>query len=361
MQQYRKKKKVLYIGNFGDFKTLSGSQVKKTVSIFNYLISNGVNVIKFNSNNLKTLFFPFYFILLIFKLYANQDVIVSLNRNGLKIGKSLLLKVITKINKGKSLYITIGGWLPEFLAENSDIIIYLKKFDKIYVQADEIVKRLDKIGLQNTENIKNFRDFDSSIIEVFRKKITSINYSSKKEIKLVFFAFNRKEKGLSDLAYAVNNFNKTNSCTKYKVDIYGPVEKKYNKEFFSLIEEISELEYKGILTDQTEIYKVLNSYDLMAFPSYYQGEGFPTVIVEAFISGLPVLASRWKYNEEIITHEYNGLLFNVRNRDDLLIKLQWISLNKDKIAKMRLNCLDDAMNYSPEKILYPVLKNVRGD
>ena len=99
----------------------------------------------------------------------------------------------------------------------------------------------------------------------------------------------------------------------------------------------------------------------MAFPSYYQGEGFPTVIVEAFISGLPVLASRWKYNEEIITHEYNGLLFNVRNRDDLLIKLQWISLNKDKIAKMRLNCLDDAMNYSPEKILYPVLKNVRGD
>lgn len=354
----KQNKKILYIGNFGNKKRLSGSQAKKTVSIYNYLISKGVNVSKFNSENLKTFMAPFYIIQLLIQLLICKSVIVSLNKNGLKLGKYFLLKVLTVFRKEKMIFITIGGWLPDFLKENENALAYFKKFNKIYVQADEIVSQMHQMGLNNAKNMKNFRNFEPEMIELFKEKISSINYIEKQEIKLVFFAFNRKEKGLSDLVDAVNSFNKENTDTKYIVDVYGPVEKKYENEFYSIIEKNSQFRYRGILNDQTEIYEVLNSYDFMAFPSYYEGEGFPTVIVEGFISGLPIVASRWKFNEEIIISKYNGLLFDVRSKGDLLRQLNWITLNKDKIKQLRMNCLSDAMNYHTKKVLNDLFNEI---
>jgi len=97
----------------------------------------------------------------------------------------------------------------------------------------------------------------------------------------------------------------------------------------------------------------------MAFPTYYEGEGFPTVIVESFISGLPVIASDWKYNSEIIIDNYNGRLFKTKSVEDLTKILEQIYFHKQELKEMRLNCLKEAKKFHPDLILNPILNGLR--
>ncbi len=76
------------------------------------------------------------------------------------------------------------------------------------------------------------------------------------------------------------------------IDIYGPIYNEYLTEFEEECQNSSEnLNYKGVLQPD-EIYQVLSEYDLMLFPTQYYTEGFPGSILDAYISGLPVIASR---------------------------------------------------------------------
>lgn len=234
-----------------------------------------------------------------------------------------------------------------------------RAFEKIYVQADKIKKDLALLGLNNVYNMKNFRDYDRDILIYFKDQILSLNYEEKKKIKLVFFASIKKGKGLEIIIKALDEYKKKFKKLDFTLDIIGPVRTEYQKEFNDIINNNSNIcNYKGVLADQKKIYKTLNSYDFMVMPTYYEGEGFPTVIVESFISGLPVLASDWKYNTEIIKEEYNGLLFKTKNIDDLVAKLKLISLNKSIISKMRLNCLKEAKKYHTDMILKCILLDI---
>ena len=57
-------------------------------------------------------------------------------------------------------------------------------------------------------------------------------------------------------------------------------------------------------------YAILNSYDMMIFPTYYAGEGVAGVIVDAFIAGLPVIASDLGSCREVISDKETGYLVN---------------------------------------------------
>jgi len=350
---------VLYIGNFGQNNKFKGSQAKKGISICNYLMSNDVRVITVNTEKLKKLQFPVICIKLLWGLIQANKIILSLNRNGLQFANHIILKSITKYKDKQLYFITIGGWLASFIEKNKRTIKYFSNFEKIYVQAEEIKNHLSLLGLNNVKNMKNFRDFDKDNLLKVRDRILSINYKEKNQIKLVFFALIRKGKGLEIIIEAIKEYNKKFNQTEFTLDVIGPIRPEYQKEFDDILKKnCNFFSYKGQITDQNKIYETLSSYDLMAFPTYYEGEGFPTVIVESFISGLPVLASDWKYNTEIIVNEYNGVLFETKNIVDLVEKLEWISLNKNKVLEMRLNCLEEAQRYHPDVILKPILEDM---
>lgn len=48
--------------------------------------------------------------------------------------------------------------------------------------------------------------------------------------------------------------------------------------------------------------------DLFVFPSYYQSENFPLVLLEAMASGLPVVSTRWRGIPSIVQENVNGYL-----------------------------------------------------
>ena len=66
---------------------------------------------------------------------------------------------------------------------------------------------------------------------------------------------------------------------------------------------------------------------------------FLGIIVESFASGLPVIASDWKYNSEIIQDGINGLLFKTKNEEDLTSKIEYCLDNYNIINEMRSKAL----------------------
>jgi glycosyltransferase involved in cell wall biosynthesis len=68
----------------------------------------------------------------------------------------------------------------------------------------------------------------------------------------------------------------------------------------------------------------LHRNDVLILPSFYPGEGHAGVIIEAYIAGIPVIATRWNALPEIIEDGKTGILIEPKNAKELadaLIKL----------------------------------------
>jgi len=81
------------------------------------------------------------------------------------------------------------------------------------------------------------------------------------------------------------------------------------------------IEFLGHRT-RDEILNLMQRAKFLLVPSEWY-EGFPLVIVEAFASGLPVIASRLGAMEEVVRDDCTGLLFNPGDSEDLLAKTNW--------------------------------------
>lgn len=76
------------------------------------------------------------------------------------------------------------------------------------------------------------------------------------------------------------------------------------------------LNYLGPLPSE-HIFSAMRRSRFLLLPSIWY-EGFPRVVVEAFASGLPIIASRIGSLEELIDDNYNGYHFNPGDSNDLL-------------------------------------------
>lgn len=87
-----------------------------------------------------------------------------------------------------------------------------------------------------------------------------------------------------------------------------------------------------ILGKINDVPSLMQYADCLVFPSNL--EGFSGVLVEALMSGLPVLASDISMNKEAISHLQNGYLFAVNNLVSLTEALKWFEDNRTLAIKM---------------------------
>ena len=168
-----------------------------------------------------------------------------------------------------------------------------------------------------------------------------------------------REKGIEDAVNAVVSVNTDLGIQAFSLDIYGQVDGAQIEWFESLQTKFpSYIRYGGLVPFDKSV-EVLKEYYALLFPTYYEGEGFAGTIIDAFASGLPIIASDWRYNSEIIKPHINGLLVKCKNVNDLVLALKYISDNKDEWNKMKSECLKEAFIYSPENALRILFDNIR--
>lgn len=341
--------KVGVCGYFGDgFKTYNGQTVK-TITITTELIQ------LFGKNNVKrvdTYNWKRNFLVLLFKCYnlsrMCENIIILPAQNGIKAFPILFL-LTNKLFHRRLHYIVIGGWLPDLLEKNSKLRNRVSKFDGIYVETKSMAKALSNMGLNNIRYLPNFKQLD-----IISER--DLIYSKNEPYKLCTFSRVMKEKGIEEAIEAVIRINSHNGRVAFMLDIYGQIDDKYKERFSEIKSRFPEfISYKGIVEANSSV-ETLKNYDALMFPTYYEGEGFAGTILDAFASGVPVIATNWKYNSEIIQDRSDGFIYDFQKPFELESVLEEILANNKIIITMKKKCLQRAKQYLPEVIINELIQ-----
>lgn len=90
---------------------------------------------------------------------------------------------------------------------------------------------------------------------------------------------------------------------------------------------------EGYRTDSEGIYKL---YDVFVLPST-NPDPLPTVVLEAMATGKPIVGYKHGGVCEMVKDGYNGLLAEVRNPEDLAVKIESLLIDEDRRKKMGEN------------------------
>jgi len=343
-------KKIVFIGEVGQNKDIIPNGVNiKNRNLIKFLKSKeDLNLKIVDTFNWKKRIFTLFFSILYNSIFSDK-IILSLNTKSAH-------KVISFLNlikiKNKVIYIVVGGNFFNLYNSKKHIKKY-SKLKKIFVQTKSMEKEGQKLGLKNISFLPNSKFFNNDYLidNLENKKVNN-------PIKCYYLGRIHPDKGINMIFEALKKLN--NEETKYVIDFYGPIENNYYDDFQDKISKYDFAKYKGILDlSRNENYKKLSEYDLFLFPTFWHGEGFPGAILDSFISGVPVLASDWRYNSEIIKNNQNGILFKSKSLDDLIDKLNEIYNNKDILTNLSLNAYKESKKYKAENIMEEIYNELR--
>lgn len=340
-----KKKKIAIIGHFADGKDFFDGQTVKTKALHQSLQDTEkysiykVDTYDKKRNPVKLLWRTFIC------LFTRRDVFVLLSGGGMRVYFPLLYAA-SKLLKTRVYHDVIGGNLDVKIIENPKFRKYLNSFVVNWVETQGIKEKVEKLGVGNAEVLPNF------------KRLEAVPPTSEHSYVLTdgsykFCTFSRviAEKGITDAINAIVSINRTRGSIIAKLDIYGPIEENYQKEFDRLVEE-----HKGVVSycgtvESNNSVQVLKDYFALLFPTRWDGEGFPGTVLDCYASAIPVIASDWNANKELIWHTKTGLIYPNEGFETLESSIEWAIDNKEKFDAMKKACREEYEKYTPEKIV----------
>lgn len=333
--------KILFIGDCGNFKNTSNGVYAKNIQLFNRLKEVFVTLKHVNTNNWKNNPSVLLNVLRSIWQYRKKDIIISLNT----YSSYKLIKIVKRLFPSIRLnYFVIGGILPNFISQlemkQRECYSIVKWF---MVESQEMKRKMELLGYKNVIHIPNFKK-----IAYIPEKSTETSVP----FRFVFLSRIIPEKGCDLIMEATRRINKEIGEDKFLVHFYGKIDDSYESQFLKIINEIPNAEYKGFLNlEDVSNYDVLASYSAMLFPTFWKGEGFPGILIDAMIAGTPVIASEWGYNTEIIENGTTGIIIKSKNVDELANAMNSFICNHSKVAEMTRHCRIQAMEYDTAKVL----------
>lgn len=281
----------------------------------------------------------------------NKNVVFLTDYNGIRVFPRML-ELFNFRRKCSLHYYVVGGWLTDYLKQNPQIEKALKKLDAIYVEIPSMAAAMTTAGFSNVVTVNKFRRLNPLGEDALRLNPTE-------PYKLCYFSRVMKEKGVEDAIAAVKKLNAGMEKPRYMLDIFGAVDPQYTETFDSMQKDFPEyIEYCGIV-DFRDSTGVLKKYFAMLFPTFYKSEGYPNTVVDAFAAGLPIIATRWHYNAEIINDRVDGMLVDVGNVEQIVSAVKTLSKDSELYKKMRINCLKRCTEYQPEKAVQKIVDRLQ--
>lgn len=272
-----------------------------------------------------------------------KNVIIFPAHNGLRV-YAPLLSFFRKFFKSRKLhYVVIGGWLPEFLKKRKRLAKQLKRFDGIYVETNMMKRALEEQGFTNIVVMPNCK-----ALKILKPE--ELMYPTEEPYKLCTFSRIMKEKGIEDAVNAVKEINEKKGRIVYTLDIYGQIDSEQSQWFENLQTTFPDYIKYGGLVDYDKSVEVLKNYFALLFPTYYNGEGFAGTLLDAFSAGVPVIASDWKYNAEIVNDNV-GFIYSIGDKQAFLKLLKSIAENPAILLDKKTQCLTEAERYKPENVV----------
>lgn len=275
-------------------------------------------------------------------LFSKQKyIIVAVSRKGRNLLYPFLLfkNILCKTHFS---CIAIGGRVEEsfnnILSEKA-----LQRADLITVETEGIKNKMEmKYKLNNLHWMPNYKEFKFSLNNDIENKYSSEN------LRFLFLSSMRNVKGVKTLIDAFNIVKR--SGYNIQLDFYGSIKKDLNQDYLEEIKNIDGMNYCGEVKNEN-VLNVMSNYDVFVFPTEYSGEGFPAVLVEALIVGLPVVASNMNYNGEIIKENENGFLFSKGNVIELAEKMMYCYTHKNELKRISKNNICESKQYNSFNVI----------
>jgi galacturonosyltransferase len=263
-------------------------------------------------NDVKSMIYAAYLVKKI-----SPDLILSFT-----IKPNIISGILSKLFNIKSIQVVTGlGSAFENKGFTRFIAILLYKYSKHTIRCfenshDENFFR--ELGLVNKSII-----FSGSGVNTDYFSLS--DYPNNKVIEFLYVGRIMIEKGIIELLTAFSKLQEDGH--KFRLTIIGSFEEIINIEKYKYNDSLRVLEF---MDDVREYYQ---KADVVVNPSYH--EGMSNVLLEAASIGRPLLASDIPGCREIIDHNVNGFLFEVRSVDSLIAAMvKFINLPRDKRMKM---------------------------
>lgn len=242
-------------------------------------------------------------------------------------------------------YFVVGGWLREFITNLPIHRYMLKRIAGIHTETQQLKRELEEYyQFRNVDIFPNFRFFDFQPIPQEHQKL-----------RLVFMARVTQQKGL-DWIFALATYIQENHLQdRFSITFFGPINEEDKAYFETGIAQYPFVEYKGAL-QPTEIHETLSQYDVMLLPTHFFTEGLPGSIVDAYISGIPVIVTEWKHAREFVDDGLTGYTIPFESGQNQLIeKVLLLEQDRELLQKMQSNALVKRMTFAP-----PSFKDIMG-
>ena len=331
-------------GQFGDGGPIADGQAVRTTIITKEVERKYgcENVLRVNTNNWKKRPIQFLWESLMLAV-KSKNVVIFPADNGFKTYVPLLT-ILNKVLHRNLLYVVIGGFLPSLLSRDKKYIKMLNQFSAMFVQTENIKNDLEELGLTNIRYITNLKR-----IEPVAEETLCINNSDC--IKVCLFSRITENKGVLDAIEAVRLANEKIGEIKIQLDMYGIVADNFKDTFEeALLHSKGFVNYKGVV-DYDKTVQVLKNYFALLFPTYFHGEGFPGCFIDAFNSGLPIIATDWLYNHDLVTPGDNGLLVPIKDPQALCDAILKLYYDRELAYTLSKGSWNMAKEYEPDSVL----------
>ena len=339
-------KKIIFIGGIGSKEQFGGELTKNKLIIeklSEYCINNQIQLIcvdTYRSNHdlkkkikiiIKVVYFLFFSI--------NSQFIIS--TSPLNTYPLLRLFNICPFHHDIT-YLAIGGIFGDLLLKRKFDSKRFRKIKRITVEGNLIKEQLNRCGFTNVIVTGNYKHIT---------KFPKIEKYNDNKIHFLFFSRITKGKGCDLIIECINELNDLGYKDKYQVDFYGNVRDIYQSKFTSFVESTPNAYYKGTVDlSDFNSYLTLAKYHYMLFPTFWDGEGFPGVIIDSYISGVPIIASDWSLNTEYIINGYTGIIVKAKDKDSLLDAMRNAILSKYDVMTLSKNCQTEAKKYNIDNL-----------
>ena len=329
--------KLLVLGYLGYNTNQLDGQTIKTRDLYKLVCRECNNVQCYDTEDFK------FNKLSIFKLFWNvincRTIIYLPAHNNLKVIFPIIF-VLSKIFRTKIHYFVVGGWLREFLANLPLHRFMLRHISGIHTETQRLKSELETFyNFTNVDVFPNFRFFDFQPSRTIGDKL-----------HVVFMARVNKMKGL-DWIFSLAEYIKSSGLEdKITITFYGPIHDEDRDYFEAELHKYSFTEYTGVL-QPSEIHLTLNDYDVMLLPTHYYTEGLPGSIIDAYISGIPVIVTDWKHSRELVDDGKCGYIIPFENGEDALIDcVIKLMNNRDTLRELQNGALSKRQAFMPPAI-----------
>ncbi|MBM6906593.1 glycosyltransferase [Collinsella tanakaei] len=346
----REPKQICLIGRIDPSGQLSDGQTVKTRTIWKLLKENYGNNAIVAVDTRDYMRNPFRVaIAFINAMMKCDDIVVLLSRGGRRAFFPFLSLAAKRFNK-RIFHSLIGGKLADNIRDEDGVrlVRQLNTFQINWVESQSLVNELRRLGVMKVEYLPNFKD-------VVPLNADSLPVPARNPIRFCTFSRVCVAKGIPDAASATEMLN--DEGIPCLLDVYGPVEKDFQTEFESILNNCHHVSYKGVIRSNDSV-EVVKNYAALLFPTTWAGEGFPGSIIDAYAAGVPVIAYHWRYFEEIIEEGSTGIGCAPDVNALAEAMLNFVKLDDSDHMSIKRNCIAHAEMYSSARVFGQMKKTI---